>query len=850
MKKKHKFFKVHGSTLNGLLLLFVTVLLVLAVFLVRIKLLKNAQDLGMELAHSYAVEEELNLSSLETNLTLASQFVDEIICGGGDPSEVQSWMTSYFSKLTDIIGEGKVDFYAVIDGNIVAVHPWEGDTTYQYEETDWYRMAVEADGQTVCGKAYLDAITGQRIFTISKGLTSEGNVLAMDVYIQNEALHNSSNTLPENCSYFLCDENGNLIYSNTKWKVDSLERQRYVDYILAGIQDGSLADYDSFVKDPEGVSRGVYFQTMSNGWTVILTIPAMHILMGDQNIVVYILAGVALILFLMIAYFTIQDALRSRSMKKADDTAHMLGDSFYSIYRVNVSEGSYEGIKIHKDLQDRIPPKGSYNSLLETMCSLVKPKIYSTFGESFSLESIRKRMDQGVKDYGGDFQRQFGSGYRWVNIRTLYNRSVDPDVVILCFRDVDEEKKRELQNTILLQDALETARKSTKDKNEFFSGMSHDMRTPLNAIIGCCSLAERSCMAGDYGKLEEYIRKIRFSGRQLLDLINDILEMSRMEAGKSTLNQKELDLKKLMSEIAGIFQDRIQEGGKTLEVRMDIRDSLVMGDEKKITQIVNNLMSNAAKYSNPGDSIRLDVRQFEFQKHSKYQIIVEDTGIGMSPGFLERLFDPYTRETTFSSGATVGTGLGMSIVRSLVSQMSGEISVDSRLGEGTRVTVTIPLEIVSQKDTETEKEMPDLSVQERPCLNGRTILVAEDNEINREIVTEVLGQMGARVLAAVHGREAVELFSDSDFYAIDAVLMDMQMPVMDGCEAARTIRGLDRADAAGVPIIAVTANVFAEDIDRTTQAGMNDHISKPIDSIVLWRTLQKLMLEWDHVRGK
>ena len=844
MKQVRKPPRLHGSLLNVLLLLFVAVLLVVGVFLVRVKLLQNAQSLGMALVHSYAVEEELNITSLETNLTMASQFLDDIINDGGDPADIQNWLAGYFSKLTDIIGEGMVDFYAVIDGEIVAVNPWEEDDTYPYESTEWYRMAVAAEGRTVRGDAYVDAITGQMIFTISKRLNEEGNVLAMDVYVQNEAMHNTAQTLPEDCSYFLCDEKGRMLYSSTKWDMDQTTIQSYIDYIMAGIADGTLLAYDAFVEDTEGVSRGVYYQTMSNGWTVIMTIPVLFILMGDENAFIYFLAAVALALFLTLTIVTIVDTLRSRSMKKADDTAHMLGDSFYSIYRVNLWDGSYEGIKVYHDLEDKVPKKGSYSVLLETMRPLVKPSTYRTFEVSFSLESIRQRIDQGIDDYGGDYQRLFGDSYRWVNIRTLYDRERAPNEVILCFRDVDEEKRRELQTTMILQDALDAAQKSTKAKSEFFSGMSHDMRTPLNAVIGCCTMAEKSNAAGDGAKVREYLRKIQFAANQLLELINDILEMSRMEAGKHNLDQREMDLETLLYNIAEIFRDRIQEEEKTLEVSIDFQETVVLGDEKKLTQILNNLLSNAVKYSNPGDTIRLEARQFHFQQHSKYQIVVEDTGIGMSPEFLERLFDPYARETAFSARPTVGTGLGMSIVKSLVQQMSGEISVESRLGEGTRFTVTIPLKTAGHQD------QPPAPAREPEDFDWRIrrVLVAEDNEINREIVTELLRQFGADVQTAVNGQEAVRAFMDAPLFSIDAILMDMQMPVMDGCEAAAAIRGLGRADAAGVPIVAVTANVFAEDIARTTRAGMNDHISKPIDGAVLSRTLQKLMTEWDRFR--
>ena len=320
-------------------------------------------------------------------------------------------------------------------------------------------------------------------------------------------------------------------------------------------------------------------------------------------------------------------------------------------------------------------------------------------------------------------------------------------------------------------------------------------------------------------------------------LINDILELSKMEAGKNALNNKRFDLKKYVEEAADIFREQAEHQGKHFSAELDIRNEIVVGDEFKIGQILNNLLSNSLKYSNPGAEIRLEIRQFDFQRHSKYQIVVEDTGIGMSEHFLEHLFDPYSRETCFSSAATVGTGLGMPIVKSLVQQMSGEISVESTLGKGSRFTVTLPLEAVAVEEDAQEKRKEE---QEAPFqLAGRKILLAEDNELNMEIATEILSMNGVEVLQAVNGAEAVRIFQRAAPYSIDAILMDMQMPEMDGCEAARAIRALDKPDAATVPIIAVTANAFAEDIDKTTKAGMNGHISKPIDVALLYQALEK-----------
>ena len=628
----------------------------------------------------------------------------------------------------------------------------------------------------------------------------------------------------------LCDYEHNLVV-DLGWCKGLIPRAEGA----LGIRDGSLAGYDSSFQDPDGVDRGAYYSEMSSGWTVILTIPLQNVLMGEQNTTILVMVAISVLVMAVIVIMVLRDLLNSRRIRRADNTIAILGDSFYAIYRVNYKAGTYEAIKVSPDLSDSLPEAGDYQVLLDVVGTLVDPETFHDFSMSFSLESIRQRVAERLPDYGGDYQRRFGDAYKWVNIRTLYDGVRAPDEVILCFREVDVEKRQQLQQMRILEEALDTAKKSTKAKNTFFSNMSHDMRTPLNAIIGLAELAQRD--REDREKVDDYIRKIAFSGKQLLSLINDILELSRLESGRDTLSRQHFDLRQCVEDNAAAFRELARKEDRDFTVELELTDAQVEGDPFKLGQILGNLLSNAFKYSRPGDRVRLTVKQFDFQQHSKYQFTVEDTGIGMSEQFLEHIFDPYARETRFAAQTVTGNGLGMPIVKSLVQRMSGEITVESVLGKGSRFTVTLPMEAVREEGA-AQAEAP---AEETVDLNGRRVLLAEDNELNMEIAVELLTMHGVEVLQARDGAEAVSLFQKSPPYAVDAVLMDMQMPVMDGCEAARAIRALDRPDAASVPIIAVTANAFAEDIARTTEAGMNGHISKPIDFALLCRTLARLV---------
>ena len=823
------------TALSILLMAACVSMLIFGVVLVRNKLLQNTQDLGMSLAESYASEEELHVSTFRNFLELGSRYVEELSQSGADAGALQIWLHGYFTKLTAIVGENIMDPYAVIDGAIVAANPWEGDTSYNYRDTEWYRQTLAADGQVIFTNAYIDAITGRQVITAARKFGDSDDVLAMDIFPQNLNERVERKSLPEDGSVYLCDAEGTLLYASTKWEVSETELQHFAGALIGGIRDGSLLSYDAFFQDPDEVERGVYYCEMSNGWTVILTIPLQNVLMGERNLPVMVLAAVSALVMAAMVVMLVRDLMNSRRIRRADSTIHILGDSFYAIYRVNYNTGTYEAIKLATDMERTLPKTGEYQSLIDTIGTLVEPETFHEFARAFSLESIRQRVADKVPDYGGDYQRRFGGVYRWVNIRTLYDSGRAPDEVILCFREVDLEKRQQLQHVRVLQEALDTAEESTQAKNAFFSSMSHDMRTPLNAIIGLSELAQRD--RDDRERVDGYMRKIEFSGKQLLALINDILELSRLESGRSNLDRRPFDLRQCVEDVTAVFHDMAREEGRAFSVRLEVTDAMVEGDPFKLGQILGNLLSNAFKYSETGDRVEVAVKQFDFHQHSKYQFIVEDTGIGMSEQFLEHIFDPYARETRFSSQAITGTGLDMPIVKSLVQQMNGEIAVESTLGEGSCFTVTLPLETVQEEEGVAEPE----DGGEQGHLVGKRVLLAEDNALNMEIAVAILSMNGLEVIQAKNGAEAVEMFRQSLPHTIHAILMDMQMPVMDGCTAARAIRAMDRPDAASVPIIAVTANAFAEDIAKTTEAGMDGHISKPIDFVVLSRTLSHLV---------
>ena len=838
MDKPRKNWKKILIAMRADIVIFVVLIVIGSVSFsfVKTALLKNSQELGSSLAASCASEESNSLTVYETLLSFGADTISSNI-DVWEYGDMENWLRAYSNRIQMALGQGTVDMYAVIDGKIIAVNPWEGDETYDYSSSSWYQMAISSD-KAVFTDVYTDAIYNRPVITMAKGC-GENDVLAFDIFPENIQLEKSAFELPDGASVFLCDSNGTLIYSQLEKKYPKNEVQEYFNGIFNGIKSGEHDKYDSFVMDMDGNKRGAYYKTMPNGWLAVVTIPFSSILHDLRSFTTGSLI-VFMFLILTLVLITLKDLKFNWQIERTNETVRVLGNSYYAIYRVDFVKNTYEMIKGSDYIRSRMEKTGRYDELLKTMVEVIEKDACDEYMESFSVENIRKLVSQRIRDFGGDFLRKFGDEYHWVNVRVLFDESLAPGEVVLCFREADLEKRQQVQERKLLETSLEASRQSEKSKQAFFSNMSHDMRTPLNAIIGISELASKA--VDNPEKISEYLDKINLSSRQLLELINDILDMSRMEQGKVVLNTQKFDLKKCINDCCENFRFQAEKDSKAFEINFNIENSKVMGDPFRVSQVINNLLSNAFKFTSANDSVKVEVSQLEKGDYSKYKIVVSDTGLGMSEDFLKKVFEPYARETRFSTKKIAGTGLGMAIVKNLVDQMNGHIYVESRLGDGSAFTVTLPFitdeeeEILAQESTKNDNKKAF-------SLEGKNILLAEDNMINMEVATEILSMNGINIVQAWNGKEAVEIFKKSKEFEFDAILMDMQMPEMGGCDAAKAIRALNRSDAGKVPIIAVTANAFAEDISATAEAGMNAHISKPIDFNILCGTLEELINE-------
>ena len=821
------------------------VFVVLAVaggMVLRDTLLRNANASNTALSRYYASETDSNLVTYEALLDFGTTSIEQRIYNDNPWGSLEAWAETYCQRIRSVLGDDSINVYGVIDGEVLNVSGIELGDEFQPQERTWYQTAMENRGTPVFTDVYQDVLTGRNVVTVAQACDNIDAVLAFDVYPESFEFRFAATDLPAGVSYFLCDGAGVDLYHQTDLPEEDVPA--YLDGLIARIDAGELEGHDAYVIDSNGERRAVDYSRLANGWYSIVTTP-YSLILGDLTNVYVVFVGMGAVFLAALVAMAVRDWRRTKAMEHTNETVRVLGNSYYAIYLVNYKAGTYEMIKGSDYVRERIPERGPYEALLRTVSEVIEEVTFQEFEESFSAENIRKLVDGRVRDYGGDFLRKFGEKYRWVNVRVLYDESLAPEVVVLCFREVDAEKQRQLRERHYLEQALDTAQDSLKAKQAFFNNMSHDMRTPLNAIIGLTELAHRDL--GDAEKTADYLRRIDQSGRQLLTLVSDILDISRMESGKVSFTSERMDLAHTLADAMATFEIQAREQGKTFTADARVPDPYVYGDPMRLSQVMNNLLSNALKYTNPGDSVSVTVRQEDRGDVGSYKIVVADTGIGMSEDYLPHLFELYAREQRFGTSQTVGTGLGMPITKSLVTQMGGSIEVESQLDVGTTFTVTLPFSPAPAEDPAACAATPAVAAEmpeggEAEVLRGARVLLAEDNEINMEVSTELLSGAGVEVIQAWNGREALDAFAAYEPGSVDAILLDMKMPEMDGCEAARAIRALDRADAREVPIVAVTANAFAEDVAATTAAGMDAHVSKPIDFTVLCHTLATLML--------
>lgn len=432
--------------------------------------------------------------------------------------------------------------------------------------------------------------------------------------------------------------------------------------------------------------------------------------------------------------------------------------------------------------------------------------------------------------------------YHWEGSYTVFDKSGNGNFLIFI-KKIDAVKEREERQKAILVDALNTEQRANRAKQEFLQNMSHDIRTPMNAILGYTAIAKANLENKD--RMEELLSKIETSSGHLLELINEVLDMSRIESGEMVLAEEEISLEELVDSLCVAVQPQLRQKNQIFELDTSrLEYKLVLGDRVRLEQMLLNILSNAVKYTGEGGRIRMALRAVRASADGMTKLTVEisDNGIGMTPDFKERIFNPFERDTLPEVRAEEGTGLGLSISKRIVDSMNGSIKVESVLGEGSSFRIELALKLAENRESDSESAKR----RSRAAIGygkykGKRFLLVDDNEMNREIGEELLGMLGAEIVLASGGDEALDILNSSEPYGFDLVFMDIQMPIKNGYETVREIRASSREDIRKMIVFAMTANAFSEDVRRSIQAGMNEHISKPLDLGLLCSVLDKYM---------
>lgn len=527
----------------------------------------------------------------------------------------------------------------------------------------------------------------------------------------------------------------------------------------------------------------------------------------------------------------VEDARRRES-----ELLNALTRGYDRIIYVDMNQGRYRVIKSEwNDLHEQVC--GTLEELEELLQrygqEYINPQDHS-FAEMLNKLNIFANPGEKGGNYQATYQAKLDDEYQWIQFQAFYGGAMKLETghIILTFRIVDEEKRRELDKNRILSDSLAKTEEAERVKKDFLSRMSHDLRTPINGIVGMLEIVKKS--RNDPKQIEECLKKISISCDHLMSLVQDVLDMNNLESGRLELMDETFHLPSFLMEELVNISDRAEKGGLTYAfIPGDFLHPNVIGSPKHVLQIFEHILDNAIKYNKPNGSIILSGREVSGNGQlATYEFVVEDTGIGMAPEFAKNIFEPFEQEHNGARTEYMGTGLGMSIVKKLVDQMNGSIKVESEPGEGTKVTFTIPFK-VCEEAIAPEPENVDFT--------GLHVLLAEDNELNMEIAKFLLESEGMTVLCAANGQEAINIFRQTEENSIDVILMDIMMPVMDGLEAVREIRRMDRSDAETVPIIALSANVMDSDIKKTKMAGMDEHLPKPINTSLLLGAIAKCL---------
>lgn len=979
--RKSKTMQLIKKMRNNIIVLIMFILVIgLCTGILSSSLMKNTNKMGLTLVENYSSTEESNIRACESVLTICVDYIEEREKDGVSLRELREGLYPFMNGLTDMYGLENIQFYgkAMSGTQIVSNVPKiEAMSDYDVTKMEYYQGAMAADGKIYISSVYEDVVTGRPVVTMCKAVPSTGSFMAIDMMFSYFEQNNENLILPQKASYYLIGREGTLLYHGGSQEHEYDEYQELVDGFLEHMDRERKNQVLENIATLDGVIRNVYCHRMDNGWTAILTIPEDEILSGVAVFkyisFMLVLLGLAFVAFQVFRSY-IQEKQNQMLAEERDliaernrvyqNAMNSTARAYRAIYYVNTKSSRYETLYPYRD---QGVESGDYNTDFTARrfeSGLIAEEHWGRVQSFLELSNMLKKLE--TEDHTElQYKRRGRDGaYEWCSVvaTVAETEGNQPSAVTLTVRSVDDIIHKEEEQREMLILAAERAEAANMAKSDFLSRMSHDIRTPMNAILGMTAVARMHI--DEKERVLDALGKINVSGKHLLGLINEVLDMSRIESGKVSLAESAFNLSDTMENLLTVFHPQMESKGLELKVhitKMEHED--VIGDEQRLQQIFMNIMGNAVKFTPEGGRISIGIE--EKPSHTigsgYYEFTFEDTGIGMDEDYIQKIFEPFSRASDSRTGKIEGTGLGMSIAVNIARMMGGDIRVESTLGTGSKFTVMVYLRLddVDQEDMDALAErsvlvvddeepvcesaceilrrlhmnaeyvlngdgavkriieareagegfsavvldwkMPDkdgletakdikravegnspavilsaydwadieaeaveagvdafiekplfksrlmraledalglgsdektttaLETFQEQDFSGKRVLLVEDNELNIEVAAELLDVVGIQVEQALNGRLAVEnVFSHEPHY-YDLIFMDIQMPVMNGYEAARTIRFSGRKDLRTIPIIAMTADAFADDIRKAEDAGMDGHISKPVD---------------------
>lgn len=984
--KKSKRIQILGKMRNNIIVLSAFILIVvLCTFILRDTLWDNTNQMGLTLVENYTSSEESNFRTCEAVLRICVNYVEEREKEGISIEELRKGLYPFIHGLTDMYGKENIRVYGkTFNAKEVLSDDPAAETMSDYDFTDtvYYQGALDAKGETYISPVYTDATTGLPVVTMCRVVPETGSFLAIDIKPGCFELYNKNLELPEDASYYLVDREGTLLYYKSCWDYSKEEFQTLVN----NYREDAVCNQKNHVLEnitpTDNIVRNVYFHHMDNGWTGILTISKDEILSGTDTFqtisIVVVLLGIAVFVFQAVREYG--NAKNNQALMEQTQIYRNAMDStaraYKTIFYVHVLDKTVEMVYPRSESKVMCRP---YRVAMDEFFGhgTVEPEYFDQLKDLLDLSNMIRYLEQ--KEH---IEQQFkmikpdGEGYEWCSIviTAAEERNGEPIAITMAVRNIDDVISREEKQKQMLEQAVERAEAANHAKSDFLSRMSHDIRTPMNAILGMTSIA--TIHIDEKERVLDALGKITVSGKHLLGLINEVLDMSRIESGKVSLTENAFNLSDTIESLMTVFRTQMETKGLMLNAGIaKLEHENVIGDEQHLQQIFTNIMGNAVKFTPEGGkiSIYIEEKPSTITNYGYYEFTFEDTGIGMEREYIDKIFEPFSRAADSRTSKIEGTGLGMSIAVNIARMMQGDIKVESQLGQGSKFTVTVYLKLDDSTDAdlvaynglpvlvvddeemscesscemlkslgmdaeyvlsgeaaidrithaeeqdrkfatvildwkmpdkdglETAKEIRrtfgnDISIiilsaydwadieseatdagvdafigkplfksrliqvlkevlgheeghEEREAthlenfkqqdFSGRRVLLVEDNEINIEVAKELLSIVGIQVEMAMNGKLAVEAVQEKEPGYYDLIFMDIQMPIMNGYEASRAIRSCGRKDLEEIPIVAMTADAFADDIRKAEEAGMNGHVSKPVDIQKLEEALKR-----------